>query len=99
MKAESENTPNGISFSDAALGAAAGLRILDGVRMLGRSLAKLYEMSIEDLKDEKAVSSAPNIGRPTRPSVLKCPLRIRSNSPVSLPSFVNLSPTLQPVRV
>lgn len=38
----------GLTVSAAASAAAAGLRILDGVRMLGPSLAKLCEMSVGD---------------------------------------------------
>ena len=38
----------GLTVSAAASAAAAGLRILDGVRMLGPSLAKLCEMPVGD---------------------------------------------------
>lgn len=38
----------GLTVEDAASAAAAGLRMLDGVRMLGPSLAKLCEMQVGD---------------------------------------------------
>jgi len=45
----SKNTGNtGLTVEDAASAAAAGLRMLDGVRMLGPSLAKLCEMQVGD---------------------------------------------------
>eukprot|EP00546_Thalassionema_frauenfeldii_P000387 CAMPEP_0178936654 /NCGR_PEP_ID=MMETSP0786-20121207/25301_1 /TAXON_ID=186022 /ORGANISM="Thalassionema frauenfeldii, Strain CCMP 1798" /LENGTH=818 /DNA_ID=CAMNT_0020615097 /DNA_START=164 /DNA_END=2620 /DNA_ORIENTATION=- len=43
-------TSNTLKVRTAASAAAAGLRMLDGVRMLGPSLAKLCDMPIEDPK-------------------------------------------------
>ena len=42
------DSTTGLTVSGAASAAAAGLRILDGVRMLGPSLAKLCEMQVGD---------------------------------------------------
>jgi len=42
---------SGLKVRTAASAAAAGLRMLDGVRMLGPSLAKLCDMPIDDPKD------------------------------------------------
>lgn len=42
------STNNALSVTAAAAAAAAGLRMLDGVRMLGPSLAKLCEMPVND---------------------------------------------------
>ena len=44
----SKGDTTGLTVAGAASAAAAGLRILDGVRMLGPSLAKLCEMQIGD---------------------------------------------------
>lgn len=44
----SKGEATGLTVSTAASAAAAGLRILDGVRMLGPSLAKLCEMPVGD---------------------------------------------------
>lgn len=44
----SKGEATGLTVSAAASAAAAGLRILDGVRMLGPSLAKLCEMPVGD---------------------------------------------------
>mmetsp|Transcript_11046 Transcript_11046/g.30532 ORF Transcript_11046/g.30532 Transcript_11046/m.30532 type:complete len:815 (-) Transcript_11046:29-2473(-) len=45
-----------LTVPDAYSAAAAGLRMLDGVRMLGPSLAKLCEMSVGDDKTESNTS-------------------------------------------
>jgi exocyst complex component 7 len=50
--AEKEGTATGFTVRAAASAAAAGLRMLDGVRMLGPSLAKLCEMSLEEDKEQ-----------------------------------------------
>ncbi|KAL7556864.1 hypothetical protein ACA910_011833 [Epithemia clementina (nom. ined.)] len=47
-----------LSIAEAHAAAAAGLRMLDGVRMLGPSLAKLCEMSVGDQKTESNTSIA-----------------------------------------
>jgi exocyst complex component 7 len=49
---------NVLSVEVAASAAAAGLRMLDGVRMLGPSLAKLCEMAINDGETEPNTSLA-----------------------------------------
>jgi len=45
-------TPPPLTVRQTASAAAAGLRMLDGVRMLGPSLAKLCDMAIEDGNEE-----------------------------------------------
>ena len=47
-----------LTIPEAYSAAAAGLRMLDGVRMLGPSLAKLCEMSVGDQKTESNTSIA-----------------------------------------
>jgi exocyst complex component 7 len=47
-----------LTVQQAASAAAAGLRMLDGVRMLGPSLAKLCEMPVGDNKTESSTSIA-----------------------------------------
>ena len=47
-----------LTILEAYAAAAAGLRMLDGVRMLGPSLAKLCEMSVGDQKTESNTSIA-----------------------------------------
>jgi exocyst complex protein 7 len=51
----------GLTVRAAASAAAAGLRMLDGVRMLGPSLAKLCDMPIEDGKDGEVKTSSSNM--------------------------------------
>ena len=51
-------TPLPLTVRQAAAAAAAGLRMLDGVRMLGPSLAKLCDMSIGDGSAEEPQSLA-----------------------------------------
>jgi len=48
---EGGSSTTGLSVRAAASAAAAGLRMLDGVRMLGPSLAKLCDMPIEEATD------------------------------------------------
>jgi exocyst complex protein 7 len=48
---DATGSSTGLSVRTAASAAAAGLRMLDGVRMLGPSLAKLCDMPIEEAKE------------------------------------------------
>lgn len=59
--AEKEGAAAGLSVREAASAAAAGLRMLDGVRMLGPSLAKLCDMPIEGDADGGNKANAPNM--------------------------------------
>ncbi|KAL7537262.1 hypothetical protein ACHAXR_007696 [Thalassiosira sp. AJA248-18] len=59
------STPNGMDIRSAASAAAAGLRVVDGVRMLGPSLSKLCELS-----NLPGGSGGPPSGDPTIASAL-----------------------------
>jgi len=52
----SKEAPATLTVPEAYSAAAAGLRMLDGVRMLGPSLAKLCEMNVGDNKTESNTS-------------------------------------------
>jgi exocyst complex protein 7 len=58
--AEKEGSAStGLTVRSAASAAAAGLRMLDGVRMLGPSLAKLCDMPFEEAKEGEAAKPNP----------------------------------------
>lgn len=59
--AEKEGSTAGLTVRGAASAAAAGLRMLDGVRMLGPSLAKLCDMPLEDEKGDEVKATASNM--------------------------------------
>lgn len=58
---DGEKAKSGLSVRFAASAAAAGLRMLDGVRMLGPSLAKLCDMPIDDGSEMVKKNSASNM--------------------------------------
>jgi len=92
----SGSSVSALSVTAAAAAAAAGLRMLDGVRMLGPSLAKLCEMSVNDGQTDSSSSIASVLCIAIHRATVKNTARTLENLAKSIQEDPNKGPRHRP---